>query len=141
MSGSKKYSVFSLVISLLMLLASLAFLIYVNVEISSIESNGGDFSGLAIAVLMIFAIPVAFYGAISLLASILKLLGTCLDAWGFAVPALLLDLALTAVGGYFTYSVLTNSAETAELLISALLILIPAAALLSDCIWIAKRDE
>lgn len=141
MSGSKKYSVVSLMISLTMLLASLAFLIYVNIEIASIKAEGGDFSGLSIAVLMIFAIPVALYGTVSLLSSVLKLLGTCLDAWGFAVPAIIFDLALTAVGAYFTYSVLMESVEIAALLVCTVLVLIPAVALVSDCMWIAKRDE
>lgn len=141
MSGSKKYSTISLTTSLIMLLASLAFLVYVNIEIASIKSEGGDLSGLSIAVLMIFAIPVALYGGVSLLASILKLLGTCLDAWGFAVPSILFDLALTVVGAYFTYSVLMESAEIAALLVCVVLVVIPAVALVSDCMWIAKRDE
>lgn len=101
--GNKKYSLLSMVSSLLLLIFAIGSLVSINIDIVAVQNappaEGLDFRGLSIGLMTIIAVLILIYGAISLVSAILKIIETATGLWGFAIPAIILDLVLLVANG------------------------------------------
>ncbi len=140
----KKHSLISLVASLLLLVFAIGSLISINGEIVAIQnappSEGIDLSGLSVGILTVIAIFVAIYGGIALLGVVLKLIQTVSGMWGFAIPAIILDLPLLLTNGALLVNGI-NEGNIASIALSALLVIVSLVAIISSGRSIALRDE
>lgn len=140
----KKHSITSLVASLLLLVFAIGALISINGEIVVIQNappgEGIDLSGLSIGILTIIAIFTLIYGGIVLIGAVFKLIQTTSGKWGFAIPAIILDLPILVVNG----ALLVNGINEGEILGIALpvaLVIVSLVAIISSGRSVALRDE
>ena len=140
----KKHSLISLVASLLLLVFAIGSLISINGEIVAIQNappgDGIDLSGLSIGILTVIAIFAAIYGGIALLGVVLKLVQTVSGMWGFAIPAIILDLPLLLTNGALLVNGI-NEGNIASIALSALLVIVSLVAIISSGRSITLRDE
>jgi hypothetical protein len=140
----KKHSLISLVASLLLLVFAVGSLISINGEIVVIQnappSEGIDLSGLSVGILTVIAIFTAIYGGIALLGVVLKLVQTVSGMWGFAIPAIILDLPLLLTNGALLVNGI-NEGNIASIALSALLVIVSLVAIISSGRSITLRDE
>ena len=139
-----KHSLISLVASLLLLVFAIGSLISINGEIVAIQNappgDGIDLSGLSIGILTVIAIFAAIYGGIALLGVVLKLVQTVSGMWGFAIPAIILDLPLLLTNGALLVNGI-NEGNIASIALSALLVIVSLVAIISSGRSITLRDE
>jgi hypothetical protein len=140
----KKHSLISLVASLLLLVFAIGSLISINGEIVAIQnappSEGIDLSGLSVGILTVIAIFAAIYGGIALLGVVLKLVQTVSGMWGFAIPAIILDLTLLLTNGALLVNGI-NEGNITSIALSALLVIVSLVAIISSGRSITLRDE
>lgn len=140
----KKHSLISLISSLLLLVFAIGSLISINGEIVAIQNappgDGIDLSGLSIGILTVIAIFAAIYGGIALLGVVLKLIQTVSGMWGFAIPAIMLDLPLLLTNGALLVNGI-NEGNIASIALSALLVIVSLVAIISSGRSITLRDE
>jgi hypothetical protein len=140
----KKHSLISLVASLLLLVFAIGSLISINGEIVAIQNappgEGIDLSGLSVGILTVIAIFAAIYGGIALLGVVLKLVQTVSGMWGFAIPAIILDLPLLLTNGALLVNGM-NEGNVASIALSALLVIVSLVAIISSGRSITLRDE
>ena len=140
----KKHSLISLVASLLLLVFAIGSLISINGEIVAIQNappgDGIDLSGLSIGILTVIAIFAAIYGGIALLGAVLKLIQTVSGMWGFAIPAIILDLPLLLTNGALLVNGI-NEGDIASIALSALFVIVSLVAIISSGRSITLRDE
>lgn len=140
----KKHSLISLISSLLLLVFAIGSLISINGEIVAIQnappSEGIDLSGLSIGILTVIAIFAAIYGGIALLGAVLKLVQAVSGMWGFAIPAIILDLPLLLTNGALLVNGI-NEGNIASIALSALLVIVSLVAIISSGRSITLRDE
>ena len=140
----KKHSLISLVSSLLLLVFAIGSLISINGEIVAIQNappgEGIDLSGLSVGILTVIAIFAAIYGGIALLGVVLKLVQTVSGMWGFAIPAIILDLPLLLTNGALLVNGI-NEGNIASIALSALLVIVSLVAIISSGRSITLRDE
>ena len=140
----KKQSLISLVASLLLLVFAIGSLISINGEIVAIQNappgDGIDLSGLSIGILTVIAIFAAIYGGIALLGAVLKLIQAVSGMWGFAIPAIILDLPLLLTNGALLVNGI-NEGNIASIALSALLVIVSLVAIISSGRSITLRDE
>ena len=140
----KKHSLISLISSLLLLVFAIGSLISINGEIVAIQNappgEGIDLSGLSVGILTVIAIFAAIYGGIALLGVVLKLVQTVSGMWGFAIPAIILDLPLLLTNGALLVNGI-NEGNIASIALSALLVIVSLVAIISSGRSITLRDE
>lgn len=140
----KKHSLISLISSLLLLVFAIGSLISINGEIVAIQNappgEGVDLSGLSVGILTVIAIFAAIYGGIALLGVVLKLVQTVSGMWGFAIPAIVLDLPLLLTNGALLVNGI-NEGNIASIALSALLVIVSLVAIISSGRSITLRDE
>ena len=140
----KKHSLISLVASLLLLVFAIGSLISINGEIVEIQNappgEGIDLSGLSVGILTVIAIFAAIYGGIALLGVVLKLVQTVSGMWGFAIPAIILDLPLLLTNGALLINGI-NEGNITSIALSALLVIVSLVAIISSGRSITLRDE
>jgi hypothetical protein len=140
----KKHSLISLVASLLLLVFAIGSLISINGEIVAIQNappgEGIDLSGLSVGILTVIAIFAAIYGGIALLGVVLKLVQTVSGMWGFAIPAIILDLPLLLTNGALLVNGI-NEGNITSIALSALLVIVSLVAIISSGRSITLRDE
>jgi hypothetical protein len=134
----------SLVAGLLLLVFAIGSLISINGEIVAIQNappgEGIDLSGLSVGILTVIAIFAAIYGGIALLGVVLKLVQTVSGMWGFAIPAIILDLPLLLTNGALLVNGM-NEGNVASIALSALLVIVSLVAIISSGRSITLRDE
>lgn len=140
----KKHSLISLISSLLLLVFAIGSLISINGEIVAIQNappgEGVDLSGLSVGILTVIAIFAAIYGGIALLGVVLKLVQTVSGMWGFAIPAIILDLPLLLANGALLVNGI-NEGNITSIALSALLVIVSLVAIISSGRSITLRDE
>jgi hypothetical protein len=140
----KKHSLISLVAGLLLLVFAIGSLISINGEIVAIQNappgEGIDLSGLSVGILTVIAIFAAIYGGIALLGVVLKLVQTVSGMWGFAIPAIILDLPLLLTNGALLVNGI-NEGNITSIALSALLVIVSLVAIISSGRSITLRDE
>jgi hypothetical protein len=141
----RKYSLPALVSNILIFLVVLGTLVSINMEISDLQNapppaDGVDMSGLSIGILTILVVLMLIYGGVVLVNLILKIAHVALDAWGFAIPCLIIDLAVLVANGALAVSAVNESGVTGIALGGGLVIL-SLVSICSNVLSIAKRDE
>lgn len=141
----RKYSLPALVSNILIFLMVLGTLVSINMEISDLQNapppaDGVDMSGLSIGILTILVILILIYGGVVLVNLILKIAHVASDAWGFAIPCLIIDLVVLVVNGALAVNAVNESGVTGVALGGGLVIL-SLVSICSNVLSIAKRDE
>lgn len=141
----RKYSLPALVSNILIFLVVLGTLVSINMEISDLQNapppaDGVDMSGLSIGILTILVILILIYGGVVLVNLILKIAHVASDAWGFAIPCLIIDLVVLVVNGALAVNAVNESGVTGVALGGGLVIL-SLVSICSNVLSIAKRDE
>lgn len=141
----RKYSLPALVSNILIFLVVIGTLISMNMEISDLQNappptDGVDMSGLSIGILTILVVLVLIYGGVILVNLILKIAHVASDAWGFAIPCLIIDLAALVVNGALAVNAVNESGVTGIALGGGLVIL-SLISICSNILSIAKRNE
>lgn len=125
--GNKKYSLLSMVSSLLLLIFAIGSLVSINVDIVAVQNappaEGLDFRGLSVGLMTVMAVIVLIYGAVSLISAVLKLIQTASGLWGFAIPAIILDLALLVANGALLVNAVNEGVATGMILPAAVTVL------------------
>ena len=141
----RKYSLPALVSNILIFLVVLGTLVSINMEISDLQNapppaDGVDMSGLSIGILTILVILILIYGGVVLVNLILKITHVASDAWGFAIPCLIIDLVVLVANGALAVNAVNESGVTGIALGGGLVIL-SLVSICSNVLSIAKRDE
>ena len=141
----RKYSLPALVSNILIFLVVLGTLVSINMEISDLQNapppaDGVDMSGLSIGILTILVILILIYGGVVLVNLILKIAHVASDAWGFAIPCLIIDLVVLVANGALAVNAVNESGVTGIALGGGLVIL-SLVSICSNVLSIAKRDE
>ena len=101
--GNKKYSLLSMVSSIVLLIFAIGSLVSINLDIAAVQNappaEGLDFRGLSVGLMTIVAVLALIYGGICLISAILKLVEAASGLWGFAIPAIILDLVILVANG------------------------------------------
>jgi hypothetical protein len=71
----------------------------------------------------VMAVIVLIYGAVSLISAVLKLIQTASGLWGFAIPAIILDLLLLVANGALLVNAVNEGAATGMILPAAVTVL------------------
>lgn len=125
--GNKKYSLLSMVSSLLLLIFAIGSLVSINVDIVAVQNappvEGLDFRGLSVGLMTVMAVIVLIYGAVSLISTVLKLIQTASGLWGFAIPAIILDLTLLVANGALLVNAVNEGVATGMILPAAVTVL------------------
>lgn len=141
----RKYSLPALVSNILIFLVVLGTLVSINMEISDLQNapppaDGVDMSGLSIGILTILVVLILIYGGVVLVNLILKIAHVASDAWGFAIPCLIIDLVVLVANGALAVNAVNESGVTGIALGGGLVIL-SLVSICSNVLSIAKRDE
>lgn len=141
----RKYSLPALVSNILIFLVVLGTLVSINMEISDLQNapppaDGVDMSGLSVGILTILVVLILIYGGVVLVNLILKIAHVASDAWGFAIPCLIIDLVVLVANGALAVNAVNESGVTGIALGGGLVIL-SLVSICSNVLSIAKRDE
>ena len=141
----RKYSLPALVSNILIFLVVLGTLVSINMEISDLQNapppaDGVDMSGLSVGILTILVVLILIYGGVVLVNLILKIAHVASDAWGFAIPCLIIDIVVLFANGALAVNAVNESGVTGIALGGGLVIL-SLVSICSNVLSIAKRDE
>lgn len=141
----RKYSLPALVSNILIFLVVLGTLVSINMEISDLQNapppaDGVDMSGLSVGILTILVVLILIYGGVVLVNLILKIAHVASDAWGFAIPCLIIDLVVLVANGALAVNAVNESGVTGIALGGGLVIL-SLVSICSNVLSIAKRGE
>ena len=142
--GNKKYSLLSMVSSLLLLIFAIGSLVSINIDIVAVQNappaEGLDFRGLSIGLMTIIAVLILIYGAISLVSAILKIIETATGLWGFAIPAIILDLVLLVANGALLVNAV-NEGDTVGMILPVSVTIVSLFSIIMSGRAIATRNE
>lgn len=141
----RKYSLPALVSNILIFLVVLGTLVSINMEISDLQNapppaDGVDMSGLSIGILTVLVVLILIYGGVVLVNLILKIAHVASDAWGFAIPCLIIDLAVLVANGALAVNAV-NESGVAGIALGGGLVILSLVSICSNVLSIAKRDE
>lgn len=141
----RKYSLPALVSNILIFLVVLGTLVSINMEISDLQNapppaDGVDMSGLSIGILTVLVVLILIYGGVVLVNLILKIAHVASDAWGFAIPCLIIDLVVLVANGALAVNAVNESGVTG-IAIGGGLVILSLVSICSNVLSIAKRDE
>jgi hypothetical protein len=141
----RKYSLPALVSNILIFLVVLGTLVSINMEISDLQNapppaDGVDMSGLSIGILTILVVLILIYGGVVMVNLILKIAHVASDAWGFAIPCLIIDLAVLVANGALAVNAVNESGVTG-IALGGGLVMLSLVSICSNILSIAKRDE
>ena len=141
----RKYSLPALVSNILIFLVVLGTLVSINMEISDLQNapppaDGVDMSGLSVGILTILVVLMLIYGGVVMVNLILKIAHVASDAWGFAIPCLIIDLVVLVANGAFAVNAVNESGVTGITLGGGLVIL-SLVSICSNILSVAKRNE
>ena len=141
----RKYSLPALVSNILIFLVVIGTLISINMEISDLQNapppaDGVDMSGLSIGILTVLVVLILIYGGVVLVNLILKIAHVASDAWGFAIPCLIIDLVVLVANGALAVNSVNESGVTG-IAIGGGLVILSLVSIGSNVLSIAKRDE
>lgn len=142
--GNKKYSLLSMVSSLLLLIFAIGSLVSINIDIVAVQNappaDGLDFCGLSIGLMTIIAVLILIYGAISLVSAILKIIETATGLWGFAISAIILDLVLLVANGVLLVNAV-NEGDAVGMILPVSVTIISLFSIIMSGRAIATRNE
>ena len=142
--GNKKYSLLSMVSSLLLLIFAIGSLVSINIDIVAVQNappaEGLDFRGLSVGLMTIIAVLLLIYGAVSLVSAILKLIQSASGLWGFAIPAIILDLVLLVANGALLVNAV-NQGVALDMILPAAVTLVSLISVITSGRAIATRNE
>jgi hypothetical protein len=141
----RKYSLPALVSNILIFLVVLGTLVSINMEISDLQNapppaDGVDMSGLSIGILTILVVLILIYGGVVMVNLILKIAHVASDAWGFAIPCLIIDLVVLVANGALAVNAV-NESGVAGIAVGGGLVILSLVSICSNILSIAKRDE
>jgi hypothetical protein len=97
-------------------------------------------SGLSIGILTILVVLMLIYGGVVMVNLILKIAHVALDAWGFAIPCLIIDLAVLVANGALAVNAVNESGVTG-IAVGGGLVILSLVSICSNILSIAKRNE
>ena len=141
----RKCSLPALVSNILIFLVVLGTLISINMEISDLQNapppaDGVDMSGLSVGILTILVVLMLIYGGVVMVNLILKIAHVASDAWGFAIPCLIIDLVVLVANGALAVNAV-NESGVAGIALGGGLVILSLVSICSNVLSIAKRDE
>jgi hypothetical protein len=141
----RKYSLPALVSNVLIFLVVLGTIVSINMEISNLQNapplaDGVDMSGLSIGILTILVVLILIYGGVVMVNLILKIAHVASDAWGFAIPCLIIDLVVLVANGALAVNAV-NESGVAGIAVGGGLVILSLVSICSNILSIAKRDE
>lgn len=142
--GNKKYSLLSMVSSIFMLAFAIGTLVSINLDIVAAQNappvEGLDFRGLSIGLMTVVAVLALIYGGICLVSAILKLVQTASGLWGFAIPAIILDLVVLVANGALLVSAVSGG-EQMSMILSAVVTVISLLSIIMSGKSVAARND
>ena len=141
---SKKYSLLSMASSLLLLIFAIGSLISINIDIVAVQNappaEGLDFRGLSIGLMTVIAVLALIYGGVSLVSAVLKLIEAASGLWGFAIPAIILDIVLLLVNGALLVNAV-NEGETVGMVLPLVVTVVSIFSIIMSGRSVATRNE
>jgi hypothetical protein len=143
--GNKKYSLLSMVSSIILLVFAIGSLVSINLDIVAAQNappvEGLDFRGLSIGLMTVVAVLALIYGGICLVSAILKLVQTASGLWGFAIPAIILDLVVLVANGALLVSAVGGGEQMSVILSAAVTVISLFSIIMSGKSVAARNDE
>jgi hypothetical protein len=142
--GNKKYSLLSMVSSFLLLIFAIGSLVSINIDIAEVQNappaEGLDFRGLSVGLMTVVAVLTLIYGGIGLISALLKAVQSASGLWGFAIPAIFLDVVILVANGALLVNAV-NEGELIGMIVSAAITLISFFSIAMSGKSIASRNE
>lgn len=145
MSINRKLSIANAAIYLALFVADVIFIGFIKGDVGDIAGdviNGNpEIAGVLTGVAMVLAIMMlTVCGILMIVNIVLKVIQICFDKWGFSIPSVILVSFMVLWTGIVTITYLSGSGG-ALAVVCVLFLIAEIAALVLECINIAKKDS
>jgi hypothetical protein len=145
MSINRKFSIANIAIYIALFVADVIFIGFIKGDVGDIAGDiiagNPEIAGVLTGVAMILAIMMlTVFGVLMIINIVLKILQICFDKWGFSIPSVILASFMVLWTGIVTITYLSGNSG-ALVVVCILFMIAEIAALILECINIAKKDS
>lgn len=141
MSINRKLSIANAAIYLALFVADVIFIGFIKGDVGDIINGNPEIAGVLTGVAMVLAIMMlTVCGILMIVNIVLKVIQICFDKWGFSIPSVILVSFMVLWTGIVTITYLSGSGG-ALAVVCVLFLIAEIAALVLECINIAKKDS